>query len=275
MRPGGGPDRGAVGEQQVQPGTGRRTVDGAHDVDQDGRRVVARPKTVADQRPQQRGVTGGIQRQQIRDRQLRSEPRHRRGPAPDHAVVAEQPATLGERCRRRRGDRHARCRRAHRGEHPGGRRDRGESGEPGVRPQRAVAAVARRAGAHEGGRIGTRIAARCRCRRRRRRRVPARSEPVRVHRATAAHVRRRVRLVQQAVRRIQQQRGEPRRVDRRRPDAGTRQPPSPATRSTAGSASRAQRNPEKICRRTGWSQLRNVPRIAAASVPNEPPRSTR
>lgn len=34
------------------------------------------------------------------------------------------------------------------------------------------------------------------------------------------------------------------------------------------------RKPEKICRRTGRSQLRNVPRQATASTANDPPRST-
>lgn len=34
------------------------------------------------------------------------------------------------------------------------------------------------------------------------------------------------------------------------------------------------RNPAKICRRTGRSQLRNVPRQATASTANEPPLST-
>ena len=38
--------------------------------------------------------------------------------------------------------------------------------------------------------------------------------------------------------------------------------------------SRAVRKPEKICRRIGWSQLRNVVRQASGSVAQEPPRST-
>ena len=36
----------------------------------------------------------------------------------------------------------------------------------------------------------------------------------------------------------------------------------------------AQRKPEKIWRLIGWSQLRNVPRQATLSVPNDPPRNT-
>lgn len=43
---------------------------------------------------------------------------------------------------------------------------------------------------------------------------------------------------------------------------------------TAHQRSLAVRNPEKIWRLTGRSQLRNVPRQATASTANEPPRST-
>ena len=34
------------------------------------------------------------------------------------------------------------------------------------------------------------------------------------------------------------------------------------------------RKPAKICRRIGWSQLRNVVRQASGSVAQQPPRST-
>jgi|GEM_PF-3084408 len=47
---------------------------------------------------------------------------------------------------------------------------------------------------------------------------------------------------------------------------------APSARSAGpspGAASRARRKPEKICRRTGWSQLRKVARTAG-SVPNDP-----
>ena len=40
-------------------------------------------------------------------------------------------------------------------------------------------------------------------------------------------------------------------------------------------ASHASLIPEKICRRSGWSQLRNVVRAATACVAHDPPRSTR
>ena len=39
-------------------------------------------------------------------------------------------------------------------------------------------------------------------------------------------------------------------------------------------ASQASRTPVKICRRIGWSQLRNDGRIAAGATAQEPPRST-
>ena len=53
--------------------------------------------------------------------------------------------------------------------------------------------------------------------------------------------------------------------------AGTRASPE----CTSAQASRAVRNPLKIWRRWGWSQLRNVARATSGCVAHEPPRRTR
>src|SRR5690606_2408321 len=155
-------------------------------------------------------------------------------------------------------------------EQPGARGERGGGGlRVGTRQRRVPHGREQRPGAHHPGEVrerqvgphgsGPAVAGRHRVVRR----VPADPEPVGVDRPVPLPARR-PGLPVQAVRRNHQQVADP----RLGPDV------SEVTAHQAPSTERAVRNPEKICRRTGRSQLRKVPRQATGSTANEPPRST-
>lgn len=206
----------AVGQQEVEPGSGGRRADRGDRVRQRVIRVGAPAELVADIRPQEGRVGGRVQGEQIRRRQLLRQLRDRIRPAPDDAVVAEEPRPLREGGCRLLRDRHSHRRRSYGGQHAGHPEGRGQGRQGGVAPQGSGPAVALRP----------------------LRRVPADPETVRVDRAAAAHVPRRPRLPAQAVRCVEEQ--------RRQGYGRTRVGEVPAHQ-----ASRAQRNPLKICRRIG------------------------
>lgn len=245
----GGGDRAAVGEQEVEPGVGAggRGLPYHGCQCRGGRFAAAQP--VAEDRPQQGGVTACLQREQVRGAEpaLRSQCGRQPGPVGDGPVVAEQPRPVAEGGGGRFVVGGSLGGRADGGQERPGADGAGEVGQVGVGPDRDRAPVA--------GRWLVRV-----------RRVPAEAEPVRVHGAVPLPPGR-PGLCVQAVRRAEQQGG----------GAGLRSEVGEMAahqRASPGVTSRAVRKPLKICRRIGWSQLRKVPRQATGSTPNEPPRST-
>lgn len=260
VAPGGGGDGGAVGQQERQPRAGRRLGHRLDGVRQRLTHVVAPGEPTLDEGPAERGVAAGPQPQQIDRRQRRGERRQRLRPAADRAVVAEEVPAAGVRRGGRLGV-GARCGGvADRGQQRAGADHSRDAGQAFVGPDRSGAAVA--------GRFGVA------------RRVPADAETVGVDRAVPL-VAGCPRLAVQAVRRIQNDLPDGHGRAQIGEMTAHRSPPSPerpgrpgAPHASPGAASRAVRNPAKICRRTGRSQLRNVPRHATGSTANDPPRST-
>ena len=108
-----------------------------------GRGGARPPAGRADQRPEQRRVGRRLQGQQVRRPAAAGQRGERSGQPCDGAVVAEQPAAVGERRAARLADRHAGGGGADRGEHGAGARSPAASvGERRVGPDRVGPAVA-------------------------------------------------------------------------------------------------------------------------------------
>ena len=186
----------AVGDQQVEPGTrGAAKHLGSNSAYRAAQRLTGR-QPAADQRPQQRGIRGCVEREQVGHRQAAGQCRHAVRPPRDPAVVAEQPPASAEGGAGGVHYGHPHSGRAHRGEHRTAAHLGGQRCERRVGPQRDSPPVPDR----RDGAVG----------------VPACAEPVGIDCAAATHIDRRVALPQQRVRRGKQQRCEV----ARRPEVG-------------------------------------------------------